>query len=305
MANDERVLSDRERTVLLLASEGLTDKEIARSLNLSRRTIGTYWERMRAKLGPFPRTQLVAKFLRHSGEPSYGGLFQAWEDGVWILKPTGETVYANPRVAGLFDLGKDETVGQDMRDRFEAATGHKLDDVIERAGRQACKFELRFERKEGHPVYVEMRASPLGEEKGRVQAVVLLLSDVTTLKLVTRTLDTCDATLAFVSEVSCDLIARFDAQLVCRTANLSLLKVVGKPKEEVEGQPLEELGEVFQPVVEWKAAIQAALDDGLRSTITARLPDGSPAVTYLFPEPTEGFQARTVMSLTRTPLASV
>jgi PAS domain-containing protein len=48
----------------VLAAGGLTDKEIARRLGLSRRTVGTYWERMREKLGRHSRTQLVHRLVR-------------------------------------------------------------------------------------------------------------------------------------------------------------------------------------------------------------------------------------------------
>lgn len=299
MAGEERLLSDRERTVLLLASEGLTDKEIARNLGLSRRTIGTYWERMRVKLGPFPRTQLVAKFLRHSGEPSYGGLFQSWEDGVWILKPSGETIYANPRVAGLFGLDGKEKESEEIRRRFEQATGHKLDDVIAEAGGEPSKFGFRVEHGDGAPLFVEMRASTLGEDRGKVQAIVLLLSDVSTLRRVSHTLDSCDATLTFVSEVSSDLIARFGADLVCLSANPSLLAALGKAREEVEGKSLTELNGVFEPIEEWKTALQRTLESDERCSISARLPDGRPCSAYLFAEPTDGEKTSSVMSLMR------
>jgi PAS domain S-box-containing protein len=57
-------LSDRENEVLNLAAEGATDKEIARLLSISTATVGTYWARMRAKLGLGGRTAIVAKVLR-------------------------------------------------------------------------------------------------------------------------------------------------------------------------------------------------------------------------------------------------
>jgi len=57
-------LSDRESEVLSLAADGATDKDIARILNISTATVGTYWSRMRAKLGVNGRTAIVAKALR-------------------------------------------------------------------------------------------------------------------------------------------------------------------------------------------------------------------------------------------------
>ncbi len=54
-------LSEREKEVLFLAGEGLTDKEIALRLEIGQKTVRTYWDRMRAKLGAASRTEVLAK----------------------------------------------------------------------------------------------------------------------------------------------------------------------------------------------------------------------------------------------------
>ncbi len=56
-------LSEREKEVLFLAGEGLTDKEIALRLDIGQKTVRTYWDRMRAKLGAASRTEVLAKAL--------------------------------------------------------------------------------------------------------------------------------------------------------------------------------------------------------------------------------------------------
>lgn len=61
-------LSDREREVLFLAAEGLTDKEIAARLEIRTKTVRTYWDRIRAKLGAASRTQALALALRAAYE---------------------------------------------------------------------------------------------------------------------------------------------------------------------------------------------------------------------------------------------
>ncbi len=55
-----RQLSARETQLIVLASEGLTDKEIARFLGISNGTVVTMWSRMRAKLGISSRVSAVA-----------------------------------------------------------------------------------------------------------------------------------------------------------------------------------------------------------------------------------------------------
>jgi DNA-binding NarL/FixJ family response regulator len=53
-------LTRRERELLALIAEGLTDKDIARRLNLSPATVRTYNSALYAKLGITRRTQAVA-----------------------------------------------------------------------------------------------------------------------------------------------------------------------------------------------------------------------------------------------------
>lgn len=59
----ENELSQRELQLLVHASRGLTDQAIAIELGISLATIATYWGRIRIKLGPLNRTELVAKYL--------------------------------------------------------------------------------------------------------------------------------------------------------------------------------------------------------------------------------------------------
>ncbi|RYZ87846.1 MAG: LuxR family transcriptional regulator, partial [Proteobacteria bacterium] len=57
-------LSQREREVLDLAIDGHTDEQIAQSIGISVSTVNSYWVRIRAKVGPHSRTEIVSKMLR-------------------------------------------------------------------------------------------------------------------------------------------------------------------------------------------------------------------------------------------------
>ncbi|MEI7984327.1 MAG: LuxR C-terminal-related transcriptional regulator [Armatimonadota bacterium] len=61
----ENELSQRELQLLVHATQGLTDQAIANELGISLPTIATYWGRIRIKLGPLNRTELVAKYLEY------------------------------------------------------------------------------------------------------------------------------------------------------------------------------------------------------------------------------------------------
>jgi DNA-binding CsgD family transcriptional regulator len=60
----------RQDQILLLAAEGMTDKEIASKLSLSPETVGTYWRRILSKYSAASRTEVVAKVVRLQAKAS-------------------------------------------------------------------------------------------------------------------------------------------------------------------------------------------------------------------------------------------
>ena len=61
-------LTKAERTVVLLAAEGLTNPEIGKELFISPRTVSTHLERAFSKLGVTSRVEL-ARLVIHRGAP--------------------------------------------------------------------------------------------------------------------------------------------------------------------------------------------------------------------------------------------
>lgn len=57
-------IDDAEMQVLRLLADGLKDKEIARSLNMSRRTVEGIASRLRDKLGASTRTGAAVRAIR-------------------------------------------------------------------------------------------------------------------------------------------------------------------------------------------------------------------------------------------------
>lgn len=59
------LLSTREREVLDLGVLGRTDEQMSQELGLTVATVNSYWVRIRGKLGPFSRVEIVGAVLRH------------------------------------------------------------------------------------------------------------------------------------------------------------------------------------------------------------------------------------------------
>ena len=145
--------SPRERQLLDLAAEGFTDTAIGQKLGISEATVGTYWGRVRIKLGPYSRTELVAIVMRAEREAAvealrkeneqtirdlhasvlagdvgfYHDLLDAAPDAMILVTTSGTLDYANQAAAEMFGYGKDEMVGLDLLDLVPARfrTKHK------------------------------------------------------------------------------------------------------------------------------------------------------------------------------------
>ena len=141
--SDERPipeLSPRERQLLDYAAAGLTDTAIANKLGISVATVGTYWGRVRIKLGPYSRTELVPIVLRseresalealrrenaqlihqlnaraESGETAfYRELMENAPDAMILVRDDGVIQFANAVAHELFGFDLGELDGTDL-----------------------------------------------------------------------------------------------------------------------------------------------------------------------------------------------
>ncbi len=299
-----RQLSDRERTVLLLAADGLTDKEIAKHLNLSQRTIGTYWERMREKQGHYSRTQLVARFVRHdnevNGRDGYRSLFASWEEGVWIINPNGKTLYANHCIAELFQMTAEQLEKVDARDLLERWTSTSLEQIFEQTDEKRSKIEFRIEKNGCPAIWIGMQASLVGNGKSPNTAIILRLTDVTIQKRVRHTLESCENSLSFLAEHCSDLVAKFDLKLNCTTVNRCFLATM--PGLQILGKNVRELPDVFAPAEEWIQNLNVALKTGETRSFRSRIGKLLTELqTHLLPVPNEAEKPEYVLSITNLP----
>ncbi|HWA82718.1 MAG TPA: PAS domain S-box protein [Fimbriimonadaceae bacterium] len=121
------VLSPREEQLIALAGQGLTDTAIANKLGISEATVNTYWGRIRVKLGPHNRTELVALALREEYErridemrgtspdgPDYSLILQAAPDALILTSDDGTISDANVAAGEMFGYEIDELVGMNI-----------------------------------------------------------------------------------------------------------------------------------------------------------------------------------------------
>lgn len=92
----------RERQVIMLACEGLTDREMAARLCISQGTVGTYWRRILQNFGAKTRSQAVGAAMLRDREEALAKckqleaeirklklLVRAKQDLIWELEKSG------------------------------------------------------------------------------------------------------------------------------------------------------------------------------------------------------------------------
>jgi DNA-binding CsgD family transcriptional regulator len=101
-------ISEREKEIVVLACQGLTDKEICRVLGLSLTTVRTYWGRMREKLGATNRAQIIALVAgrAETSEPDclVDRLFGEAQAARWAYIPATGRVLLDSSASRLFGV---------------------------------------------------------------------------------------------------------------------------------------------------------------------------------------------------------
>ncbi len=130
-------LSEREQQLIMLAAQGLTDTVIANRLGISEPTVKSYWIRVRSKLGPFNRTELVAHAVReesqmtiselngeiqrlrdvinNEGQPPleiHREMLESAPDAVFVVDDQGFFLWLNMEAERMFGYRFDELVGK-------------------------------------------------------------------------------------------------------------------------------------------------------------------------------------------------
>jgi len=137
-------LSDREKQIVELASEGHTDTSIAHELGISEATVSTYWSRVRMKIGPYSRPELIARIIRtncsrivaelreqnkkligrlekdtgqewgEDGANFYRKLLEEAPDAILVVNEQGNIETANQEAAKLFGYEENELPGMSL-----------------------------------------------------------------------------------------------------------------------------------------------------------------------------------------------
>ena len=189
-------LSGRETQVVLLAADGLTDKEIATHLVLQLATIRTYWERIREKLGTSNKVQSISRLLaqlyreKARSEREYEHIMKLVVEtvpdfAIFLMEPDGILRTWNEGVWRIFGYEESEWVGKSAdiiftdADRKDGALKKELVVAMElgRANNQRW-----LQRIDGSKFWGSGFSSTVLDEEGNLIGIVKICRDHTLLQ---------------------------------------------------------------------------------------------------------------------------
>lgn len=261
---DSDSFSARQEQVILLASKGLADKQIAIELGLSIATIHTYWSRLRKKFGGGNRAELVTLALQRNAEETLTAresenlqliaeivrraqaekeLAESQSKLQAIIDNTPVAVFVKDRygrytlVNSVFQelVGRDREIiiGSRDHDLFGGELGAKYQEqdqaVLE--SREPVEGEITFHGPNGDRHFLCIKF-PLIDTEDNVYAVGGFANDITSRTEVARQLRASERRYRTVIENSTDAITLVDKSGNILYASPSVKNVMGlEPKE--------------------------------------------------------------------------
>jgi PAS domain S-box-containing protein len=189
-------LSDRELQIVLLAAEGLRDKEIVKELRISQSTLRTYWDRLKHKLQASTRTQAIARSLARQNRAALEDLrlaelraslmIESLEDiAIFFMDTHGKILTWNIGVARVLGYGENDFIGRPIQDLFtegDLAVG-TVELEITRAAELGKYVDQRWhKRQDGALIWVNGILVAIKSEAGEIQFYAKIMQDDTRCK---------------------------------------------------------------------------------------------------------------------------
>lgn len=195
-------LSGRENQVVLLAADGLTDKEIAKRLDLQLATIRTYWERIRDKLGTSNKVQSISRLLaqlyreKSRSEREYEHIMKLVVESVpdfaiFLMDPDGTLRTWNEGVKKVFGYEEKEWVGKSADIIFTDAdrkTGARQKELAVAMELGRANNQRWHQRKDDSKFWGSGFASTVLDEEDNLIGIVKICRDHTLLHYDRKTL---------------------------------------------------------------------------------------------------------------------
>lgn len=118
-----------------------------------------------------------------ASEERYRNLVETIQEGIFVINATGQFTYVNRQMSAMLGLSPEEMVGKECSEftdhRFSETFREKLESVT---GQSTTKFEMTFNRTDGHSVQTLVSPTALYENDGHYRGSFAVVTDISALK---------------------------------------------------------------------------------------------------------------------------
>jgi PAS domain S-box-containing protein len=185
------MISAREREILMHASEGRTDKEIAKELGITPATVRTHWDRLRTKTGASNRPAIIMRILGSELKALANEAMEARRDrdilieeaegyAVFSISLEGKILDWNKGVFRVLGYSESEFVGADFGLVFtpeDARAGEPEHELAEAAAHGRCLERRYHMRKDGVHVFIDGTVVAIRDETGVIRRFSKIMRD--------------------------------------------------------------------------------------------------------------------------------
>jgi PAS domain S-box-containing protein len=251
--SDNEAFSARQEQVLLLASRGLADKQIALELGLSIATIHTYWSRLRKKFGGGNRAELVTLAMSRnatetltakgpSGAPTRGkrakaqGHYREHSASVFVKDLYGRYTMVNKVFQELVGREMESILGSRDHDLFGAKNAQKFQAQEQkvRETREPVVLDVTIDLPSGPRHFISAKF-PLYDADDNVYAIGGFASDITDRAEFEKKIQASERRYRTLIENSTDVIMLIDRAGNIRYASPSARSLFAEAPEALEG----------------------------------------------------------------------
>ncbi len=165
-----------------------------------------------------------------------------------ITDRAGTILWTNPAFSALTGYGPEEVIGRDPRilksDKHDESFYKDLWSTI--LSGQTWRGGFTNRRKDGTLYQDEHTIAPVRSKDGTITHFIAIMQDVTERNRAQRVLRKSESQLRLVWENALDGMRLVDEEGVIRMVNEAYCRMIGKPREELEGQPMSVLFETHR-----------------------------------------------------------
>jgi len=113
-------------------------------------------------------------------EDKYRSILETSNEGIFIGDTLGIINFANSKMANMLGYSIEELVGTDARSFVDKNELKKVEEKFEERKKGIVdKYELKFRRKNGEPLWTLVKASPIYNQNGIITNILSLYTDIT------------------------------------------------------------------------------------------------------------------------------